>query len=163
QRAIERAVNRFVGKSSEARDALRTQILEWGGAPGEHNDARFPANDERMAARSLRDPARVARWRWTELRYPERMGKLTALTDEAFRQDLLEAMSRRLAIARAIPAAQQLRQRQTEPGQWETAGKMLRTMQERLRERPLALTSLVRFLRAAGLSDTVVEPRRTER
>lgn len=156
--AIILAIDELCGDSAPARDALRTQILEWGGAPGEHNDGRYPENDEGAAARALRDPARVARWRWTELRYPERMGKLTGLVDAAFRKELLETMSRRLAIARAIPAASALRGRPTEAGQQATARRTLRSIRSRLKGRPLALASFDRFLRTAGLGTLSTEP-----
>ena len=152
------ALDELCGDSAAARDALRTQILEWGGAPGEHNDGRYPENDERRAAQALRDPARLARWRWTELRYPERMGQLTGLTDVAFRKELLETMSRRLAIARALPAASQLRGRPTEAGQREAARNTLISIRSRLKGRPRALASFDRFLRVAGLDVLSIEP-----
>jgi len=98
--ARDRALARLAGPAaSEAtRLALDTQQIEWGHVP------RDPTDPTATAAR-FHDPAFVSSFTWTESRYPARIAALEPLADTVFRDDLLRAMRRRLAVARALPLA----------------------------------------------------------
>lgn len=101
--AIRRAIGLSAGESRAGRDALETQVLEWGGFIGTANWLpREAANPARTAA-ELDDPARMELLTWTVDRYPERMAALSGLADETFRDGLLRAMNRKLAVARLVP------------------------------------------------------------
>jgi hypothetical protein len=93
-----RAVTRLLGPKApaETRFALDTQQLEWG---------EFPRDPTTLitAASRLHDPAFVESFTWTASRYPARIAAIETLDDVAMREDLLRAMRRRLAIARALP------------------------------------------------------------
>jgi hypothetical protein len=101
--AAARAIARLAGRDPEARNALATQQLEWGGfIEGRNYWPRDAMNPELTASR-LRDPAFVDSFTWTVERYPGRMAALERAADAAFRDDLLRVMRRRLAIAQAVP------------------------------------------------------------
>jgi hyaluronoglucosaminidase len=101
--AAARAVARLAGADPETKDALTTQQLEWGGFIEGRNYWPRDALNPEAAANRLNDPAFVDSFTWTAARYPDRMRALSRLADTAFRDDLLETMRRRLAIARVMP------------------------------------------------------------
>jgi hypothetical protein len=105
------------------------------------------------AAERLNDPAAVARWRWTARRYPERMADLAGLKDDPFREDLLDTMARRYAVARAMPTVRELRTRLA-AGRSDTAQlvEQLRNERTEASSHPGAKQALDRFLAAAGLA-----------
>ena len=89
------------------------QVLEWGGPPLSRNWHSAAKDNPTQAAMVLGDPGLLSRWRWTLARYPERMQALGKLEDEAFREALIDAMSRRLAIAKALVPVREIRARQS--------------------------------------------------
>ncbi|HEX6851518.1 MAG TPA: beta-N-acetylglucosaminidase domain-containing protein [Candidatus Polarisedimenticolaceae bacterium] len=109
--AWKRARELLAGSDPAARTALETQSLEWGAWV----DSRFWSVRERenpeTAAAALGDPVALDRWTWVAARYPDRMAALGAIVDRPFRDDLLDVMSRRLAVARALPLAEEYRAR----------------------------------------------------
>ncbi len=107
----ERAIARLAGSDGAAREALRTQALEWGGWVGTRNYRGAPRDNLAQALAALDDPGRLAQWSWVVRRYPSRMRALEGLADEAFRDELLERMRLRLAVARALPLLQEYRAR----------------------------------------------------
>jgi hypothetical protein len=101
--AAARAVARLAGRNAQAKKALETQQIEWGGFVDSLNYwPREEANPERFAHR-LKDPAFVESFTWTVARYPGRIAALKAAADAPFRDDLIRIMNRRLAIARVMP------------------------------------------------------------
>ena len=149
----ERAMRTLAGNDAEALEALRTQALEWGGPLGGRNHHTALTDNPAETTRVLRDPALVSRWRWTLTRYPERMRRLQGLTDRVFRDELLEMMARRLAIARAIPPVREILARQA-AGRSDLGGLIAEV--NRLRggaSRPTVRVALERFLHAAGVLD----------
>ncbi len=147
----ERAMRTLAGDDAEALEALRTQALEWGGPLGGRNYHTALTDNPFETRRVLRDPALASRWRWTQTRYPERMQRLQGLDDKAFRDELLEMMARRLAIARAIPSVREMLARQA-AGRSDLGG--LIAVLNRMRShgtRPSATVALERFLLAAGV------------
>lgn len=149
----QRAVAGLAGGNSGALDALRTQVLEWGGWIGERNYHTALTDNPEVAARALRDPAVVASWSWVTRRYPLRMSRLEQLADTTFRDDLLEVMARRLAVARAVPIVRELRARYG-AGRSDVGSLViqLRRERERAAEHGSAVLALDRFLAAAGLA-----------
>ena len=146
--ARERALARLLGpRAPEAtRFALDTQQIEWGSWP------RDPATPAATGGR-LHDPALVASFTWTASRYPGRIEALETLDDAAMREDLLRAMRRRLAIARALPLAVEYLARH-DAGRVDAADVLERLRAERAswsshRE---AVVALEAFLHAAGIS-----------
>ena len=104
--AVQHAMTRIAGAAAadpESWAALKTQQLEWGGFVGERNYWPRDALNPAATASRLDDPAFVESFTWTVDRYPARMEALSRLSDARFRDDLLTAMRRRLAIGRAIP------------------------------------------------------------
>lgn len=101
--AVARALDRFSGGDREARKALDTQQIEWGGWIDERNWWPRDALNAGAAGKRLSDPAFVESFTWTADRYPSRMAALERLADRPFRDDLLRVMRRRLAVARAMP------------------------------------------------------------
>lgn len=101
----------LAGSDSAARDALRVQSLEWGGFVGDRNYRPAWIDSIDDAAARVDEPAYVASWKWVAARYPQRMSDLEHLPPGAFRHDLLTAMARRLAVARAMPVVAELRAR----------------------------------------------------
>jgi hypothetical protein len=149
----ERAMRTLAGEDGQALEALRTQALEWGGPLGGRNYHTALTDNPFETRLVLRDPALVSRWRWTLTRYPERMQHLQGLKDKAFRDELLEMMGRRLAIARAIPSVREMLARQA-AGRSDLGG--LIAVLNRMRSRgtrPSATVALERFLHAAGVLD----------
>jgi beta-N-acetylglucosaminidase-like protein len=154
QASRDRALARLAGAgASEAtRLALDTQQIEWGHFP------RDPAGPAATAAR-LHDPAFVSSFTWTEARYPGRIAALEALADAAFRGDLLRAMRRRLAVARALPLAIEYLARRS-AGRQDADVVLARLRNERAswshhRE---ALAALDTFLSAAGIPAAPARP-----
>ena len=149
----ERAMRTLAGEDAQAHEALRTQALEWGGPLGGRNYHTALMDNPAETSHVLRDPALVARWRWTLTRYPDRMREMQGLDDRAFRDEVLEMMARRLAIARAIPPVREVLARQA-AGRSDLDG--LIAVLSRLRggaAQPTARLALDRFLRAAGVLD----------
>lgn len=101
--AVRRAIASLAGPDREARTALTTQQLEWGGPIEGRNYWPRDLMNPALAANRLRDPAFVESFTWTAARYPGRMAALERVADAAFRKDLLRYMRRRLAIAQAMP------------------------------------------------------------
>jgi len=110
-RSWKRAMSRLAGDNPAALTALSTQALEWGGWIGERNYHTVTTDNPETAAGTLGDPAASSAWQWPARRYPQRMADLSGLDDLTFRDELLEIMSRRLAIARAVPTTRELRAR----------------------------------------------------
>ena len=99
------AVSRLAGRNPEAKAALTTQQLEWGGFfDGRNYWPRDEMNPDAVAHR-LNDPGFIMTFTWTVERYPSRMASLAFVADQPFRDELLRTMRRRLAIARAMPLA----------------------------------------------------------
>jgi hypothetical protein len=151
------AIDRIAGPSAAASTALKTQAMEWGGWIGERNYHTTASDNPQTAAETLRDPAATAAWQWPARRYPARMADLELLADEVFREELLEVMARRLAIARAVPSVRELRARlaagRTDV---ETLVEQLRTERAQVRDQPTALLALDRFLGFSGVASVVV-------
>lgn len=105
------AMQQVTGTGRPVPDALRVQAQEWGGFIG-HRNYR-PAWEESVltVADRLNDPAYVASFVWTLRRYPDRMRELADLEDTRFRDDLLTAMAKRLAVARALTPIREYRAR----------------------------------------------------
>lgn len=146
------ARDRLAGSDEAAREALKTQTLEWGGPLLSRNWHRADLDSPAAIASQLKDPARLASWRYVLTRYPERIAAMRRLEDPSFRDALLEVMARRLAIARALVPVQELRARQS-AGRADLAP--LVDEIERLRRvtSPLsARVALDRFLIAAGVA-----------
>lgn len=147
----ERAMRTLAGDDAEALKALRTQALEWGGPLGGRNHHTALTDNPAETSRVFRDPALVSRWRWTLTRYPERMRGLQGLADRVFRDELLEMMARRLAIARAIPPVREILTRQS-AGRSDLGGLIAEVNHLRDRvTRPTVRIALERFLHAAGV------------
>lgn len=147
----ERAMRKLAGEDADALEALRTQALEWGGPLGGRNYHTAVTDNPSRTTRVLGDPALVSRWRYTLTRYPERMRHMLGLADRAFRDEVLEMMARRLAIARAIEPLRELLARQA-AGRTDLGG--LIEVLNRLRgraARPTVKLALERFLQAAGV------------
>lgn len=158
--SLQAAISRLAGERPEARDALKTQSMEWGGWIGERNYRNIITDSPVAAARVLRDPARVALWKWTALRYPQRMRALQQLEDHLFRDDLLEAMARRLVVARAMPTVREIRAR-VAAGRQDTAQLVEQLDDERaaVADSPDVLAALERFLAAAGIEEDIRDQR----
>ena len=105
------AIADFAGDDPAALDALKTQAMEWGGWIGGRNYHHADESSIFTAVRELAQPAYVARWGYTLRRYPDRISALSNLTDTWFRDDLLLAMQRRLAVARVFPLIVEYRAR----------------------------------------------------
>jgi hypothetical protein len=99
------AVSTLAGRNHDAKIALTTQQLEWGGFIDGRN--YWPRNEMNPDAvgRRLNDPGFVMTFTWTVERYPSRMESLAFIADRPFRDELLRTMRRRLAIARVMPLA----------------------------------------------------------
>lgn len=158
-RSWKKAQQRLAGESSAARVALDTQTIEWGGWIGERNYHTTRSDHPRAAAARLRDPAYVASWTWTVRRYPERMQALQSMHDRRFREDLLEIMGRRLAIARAMPVVQELRARRR-AGRTDIEALLgqIRRERQRVETTPTIRLALDRFLEAAGILELLSDP-----
>ncbi len=145
------AIADLAGDDPAARDALKTQAMEWGGWIGGRNYHHVDRSSIFTAARELSHPAYVARWGYTLKRYPERIAALSSLTDTWFRDDLLLAMKRRLAVAGVFPLIVEYRARKA-AGRAD-AGDVLRSildLRDRTPEPPVRLL-LESFLDEAGL------------
>ena len=105
------AIRDLAGDDPQAQEALRTQAMEWGGSINERNYHHVERSSIFTAAGELSHPAFVARWGYTLKRYPERIAALANLTDPRFRDDLLLAMNRRLAVAKVFPLIAEYRAR----------------------------------------------------
>jgi hypothetical protein len=152
-RSWKSAMDRLAGDDPGARTALSTQAIEWGGWVGERNYHTVISDNPETAAGTLGDPAAFASWQWPARRYPERMAALAGLADEPFRDELLEIMQRRLAIARAVPTTRELRARLA-AGRTDLAPLIEQLRHERaLAEgRPGVLLALDRFLAFSGVA-----------
>lgn len=145
-----RVLRQLAGDDDAALDALRTQVMEWGGPPHGRNWRHAYVENSVLAATRLYDPAYVSSFTWTRKRYPGRMEALEGLADPAFRRALLEKMALRLAVARAIPLVLEYRAR-INAGR-EDALEVLDSIEEqreRVSARPEVLRALDRFLEAA--------------
>ncbi len=111
--AYDQALAATAGDNAEALKALKTQSLEWGGWIDERNYHHVQYSSIYSAVSQLKHPAYVARWAYTRRRYPERIEALRELADTVFRDDLLLAMERNLAVAQAIPLVVEYQARQT--------------------------------------------------
>src|SRR5262249_25699548 len=100
------AIALLAGGDNSARAALTAQAAEWGGWVG---DAGYQFIDESRPegmADALGEPAISESRRLARELYRGRIAALAGLADRCFREELLEVMSRRLAVARAFPLAQ---------------------------------------------------------
>jgi hypothetical protein len=152
--ARDKALTRLLGPNAPAdtRFALDTQQIEWGQFP------RDPTSPISTAGR-LHDPAFVDSFTWTAARYPGRIKALETLDDVPTREDLLRAMRRRLAVARALPLAIEYLARK-DAGRADASEVLARLNAERAmwsshREAAGALES---FLNAAGIPAPKTRP-----
>ena len=152
--ARDKALTRLLGPKAPAgtRFALDTQQIEWSQFP------RDPTSPISTAGR-LHDPAFVESFTWTAARYPGRIQALETLDDVAMRDDLLRAMRRRLAVARALPLAIEYLARK-DAGRADASDVLARLNDERAlwtshREAAGALES---FLSAAGIPAVPTRP-----
>lgn len=148
--SIRRAMDRTAGDAPAARRALDTQVLEWGGFIDTPNWLPRAATNPERAAAEIDDPGRSERLTWTAERYPARMAALTGLADEPFRDSLLRAMNRRLAVARMLPLAREYLARKR-AGRPDAAEALAAVEDERARAAyvPEARRAADLFLRAA--------------
>lgn len=153
QRAWSETIAQLAGDDAVARDALKTQAMEWGGWIEERNYRNAATDNPLEAAGILENPAAVAGWGWVERRYAQRMEGIALAADAVFRENLLEVMARRLAIARVIPAVRELRARR-DAGRRDVGEllRQIRAARERAAEHPTVRLALDRFLSAAGVS-----------
>jgi hypothetical protein len=107
-----RAIASLAGPDRNARAALTVQASEWGAWIGEPGYQSALDWNPEIAAEQLEDPATRADWTETEIVYPDRMRALKGLADASFRSQLIEAMERRLAIARAVRPTREYRARE---------------------------------------------------
>lgn len=147
------AIRTLAGPDPEALDALKTQALEWGGWIGTLNyHPHWLLNPRRVAA-FLHDPAFVASFEWTVSRYPERMERLARVRDALFRDELLELMARRLAVARALPVVvEALARHRAGREDLDELLEVLSRQRESVSRWPSAQRVLDRFLAAAGVT-----------
>jgi hypothetical protein len=148
-----RAIQNLAGDERDVLDAVKTQAMEWGGWVGTLNyHPRWKLDPKRVAS-SLDDPAFVASFEWTVLRYPERMERIGRARDSRFRDDVLEVMARRLAIARALPLVLELRaRRRAGRSDLEELVGLLAREREGFARWPNAQRVLDRFLAACGIA-----------
>lgn len=147
-----RAIVSLAGADEGARRALEAQAAEWGGFVGETGYQDADAESPESAAESLGDPAAAAAWRTVAEVYPGRTASLRSLADREFRDQLLSAMARRLAIARAWPIARDYRDRRGEGGEgFARAAAQLQASRQDAVKDPQALRALDRFLEAAEI------------
>jgi len=148
----QRAIRSLAGPDPAALEALQTQALEWGGFVGTLNYHHAETATPRALAPELGNPALMATWSYTLKRYPERMAALRGLADSWFRDDVLAAMARRLAVARALPLVLELRALRS--GAAERAQQILRRIQgerEAAGANANVRMALDRFLEAASI------------
>jgi lipoprotein signal peptidase len=150
--AAARAIDALAGPNPDARAALDTQQIEWGGWIDGRNYWPRSALNAGSAGRSLGDPAFVESFTWTADRYPGRMAALSRLADPAFRDDLLRFMERRLVIARAMPLVVEYAARRR-AGRADAADVLaqLEAQRKALHDDPDAARILDLFLRAADV------------
>ena len=150
-----RAIARLAGPDPAALDALRTQAAEWGGWVGSLNYHGEDAAPQDLAA-EIDDPGIMASWNYTLRRYEERMAALARVEDRAFRDDVLEAMRRRLVVARALPLVRSLRGSSgATSSSKEEALRALAAERRRVASDLNAAKTLDRFLDAVGLLEEV--------
>ncbi|MGH9389014.1 MAG: beta-N-acetylglucosaminidase domain-containing protein, partial [Vicinamibacteria bacterium] len=151
--SLRRAMRRLAGEDPAALAAIETQAIEWGGWIGERNYRLRDSLNPKTVASALDDPAAVASWTWTEKRYGDRMAALSRVEDVFFRDDVLEVMARKLAIARAIPLVVEALAR-SRAGRKDVAPILdaLRQQRRLASVRPGALRALDLFLGAAGFA-----------
>jgi hypothetical protein len=150
--AAKAAVGALAGPLPATVDALTTQQMEWGGfVDGRNYWPRDAANPETTGGR-VYDPAFVESFTWTAERYPGRIANLEGVADEPFRLELLRAMRRRLAIARAMPLSVEYLAR-SRAGRADAIETLARIDGERRswESDPDARHTLERFLIAAGI------------
>jgi hypothetical protein len=149
----EQAMSATAGGNKAALKALKTQALEWGGWVGGRNYHHVENSNIYSAVSQLKHPAYVARWDYTRRRYPERIAALLSLADTVFRDDLIMAMERNLAVARVIPLVVEYEALKT--GHRPDAQKTLETilnMRDGIQNRHVR-AFLASFLEAAGIPD----------
>jgi hypothetical protein len=150
--SVARAITRLAGADRDARTALETQQLEWGGPIAGRNYWPRSSMNPLATAHRLKDPAFVDSFTWTEARYPDRIEALWKLDDAAFRDDLILVMQRRLAVARAMPLVIEYEDR-ARHGRADAAEMLARIAGERSfwSDAPDALRILDLFLDEAGI------------
>ncbi|GEM_PF-3469307 len=150
-----RALKETAGDDPQAFKAIKTQALEWGDWIGGRNYRHLSTSTIYTVVPELLQPAYVAQWGYTERRYPGRMKALEGLADTVFRDDLLLAMERRLAVARAFPLIVEYRTREAahRPDTGEALQAIL-DLRDGIERRPTRLL-LERFLEAAEVPDHV--------
>lgn len=154
-----RAILRLAGEDPAARRALYDQATEWGGWIGEPHYQEIDRENPEAAADLLLETGEPQRWSSTVSTYPDRMAALSSLQDRAFRTDLLAAMARRLAVARAAPIAR----RYFESAESSDAEKTdcvddLRRLRTALERDPEGARALDAFVEAAGIPWTTTAP-----
>ena len=153
----EAAILRLAGDDERAHEALRVQADEWGGWIGELNYRTAATDHPDGAARILRDPAASNLFTWTGRRYPERMAALAGLTDRTFRNDLIEVMEFRLAVARAVPLLRRLRELDETDPRVTAIVEQLSALRAALADRPTVRQVLDRFVGASGIPERIVD------
>jgi hypothetical protein len=150
--AARRALETLAGADPGAREALRIQVLEWGGPPDTPADHPWSRANPERAAVWVDDPAAVASLTWVAARYPERLRALDAVRDAEFREAVRTVMARRLVVARAMPHVVAYRER-ARAGRRDAAD-YLALIEERRKDPDLdpdARRILDAFLRAADV------------
>lgn len=149
----QRAILRLAGEDSLAREALRAQASDWGGWIGDPDYQDIDRENPASAADDLLDVNEAERWARTASLYPGRMIDLARLADAPFRRDLLAAMSRRLAVARAAPLARRYFEEggASAPGRERILGD-LRLQRLSLAKDPEGLRAFDGFLEAAEVT-----------
>ncbi len=154
----QRAIRRLAGDDPLVQDALKTQALEWGGFVGTLNYHHWETANPRALAQELGNPALMATWSYTLKRYPERMMALASVADTAFRDDVVAAMARRLAVARALPLILELRApRSAAPARAQEILREIEREREVVAANPNVRIALDRFLDAASILE-LLEP-----
>jgi hypothetical protein len=147
-----RALERLAGPGEPIPAALEAQVREWGGWVGTARYRPAWVDSAVRVAGLLDDPGIRETMAAVARTYPARMEALAGLTDAPFREDLLDVMARRLAVARAFPLAREYRAR-IEAGRDDVA--VLTAEIAEVREvaltRPSAAHALDRFLAEAGI------------
>jgi hypothetical protein len=148
-----RAQHRLAGSDPAAREALSTQVLEWGGWVDTANYHDGPDANPRALAEKIDRPALVTTWGYTLRRYPSRMDGIRRIEDAVFRDDLLAAMERAYTVSRALPLVQRLRgvRASADPRPDAEVLAELRAVRESARANPNAAKALEIFLEAAGM------------
>lgn len=155
-----RAVTTLAGVDEATWRALQAQAREWGGAPGEAGYQHIDDSNPDVAAADLGEAAAAADWEKVARDYPARMAALAGLADHEFRDELIETMSRRLAVAQAFPYTREILATGRGDGDPASAVASLKRLRESLSAQPNSLRVVDLFLESAGVPIPKVTPPR---